>query len=148
MKVHHHKMSLFDAPKGSCLIHACNAMGVWRSGIAVEFSRRFPNAYTIYRAYCSHFPAVTGDGLAIRDKDFYIGCLITSKDFGCNKDQPEVILAQTATALDGLLRSVPHNVPLYSCKFNSGLFQVEWSRTEKLLLDHMDERDWHVCDPT
>ncbi|KAK4904538.1 ADP-ribose 1''-phosphate phosphatase, partial [Elasticomyces elasticus] len=38
--VHESPGSLFDSPDGSALIHACNCMGVWGSGIANDFRER------------------------------------------------------------------------------------------------------------
>jgi hypothetical protein len=32
--IKYHKMSLFDVPTGSVLVHAVNNQGVWGSGIA------------------------------------------------------------------------------------------------------------------
>ena len=35
------------------LVHACNCKGVWGSGIAVEFAKRFPFAHADYVRLCS-----------------------------------------------------------------------------------------------
>ncbi|KAJ5523738.1 hypothetical protein N7494_010388 [Penicillium frequentans] len=43
---------IFDAPPRSALIHACNARGSWGAGIARDFARNYPWAYTKYREYC------------------------------------------------------------------------------------------------
>ncbi|KAJ5578734.1 Appr-1-p processing [Penicillium hispanicum] len=44
--------SLFDAPTGSALIHACNAQGTWGKGIAATFKHKYPAAFQVYRTYC------------------------------------------------------------------------------------------------
>ena len=46
------KGSVFDAPKGVILAHACNAQGSWGSGVALEFKKRFPDAYAYYHKTC------------------------------------------------------------------------------------------------
>lgn len=146
MKIIYHKMSLFDAPRDSCLVHACNSMGVWSKGIARTFAEKFPDSFTIYKEICKLFPTL-GRAYLIRDKDYYIGCLFTSKDFGPRKDPPDMILKSTQKALDDFMSSISHGIPIYSNRFNSGLFNVPWTDTENLLLNHPDTREWHVCDP-
>ncbi|KAJ5226451.1 ADP-ribose 1''-phosphate phosphatase [Penicillium chermesinum] len=47
--------SLFDAPAGSGLIHACNSEGSWGAGIARAFKLKYPAAYKAYRNHCSKF---------------------------------------------------------------------------------------------
>ncbi|KAJ5682946.1 hypothetical protein N7462_006111 [Penicillium macrosclerotiorum] len=43
---------LFDAPEGSCLIHACNTQGAWGAGIAKAFKQKYPAAFRYYRDHC------------------------------------------------------------------------------------------------
>lgn len=147
LKIIQHKMSLFDPvliPKGSILVHATNCKGIWGSGVAREFAILFPEAYNVYAAACRS-SNVVGTSLVIRDQDYYVGCLNTSFDYGPRKDPPEKILEQTKTALVCFMRNLPHGIPIYSCKFNSGLFQVEWERTEALIAEIEDSRVWNVC---
>jgi len=46
------KASLFTAPEGSIIIHACNTKGVWGSGIAAAFAKIFPDARNVYAKAC------------------------------------------------------------------------------------------------
>lgn len=158
------KESLFNAPLGSILVHACNAQGVWGSGIAVEFKKRFPTSFASYHNFCvnSAKPPV-GDTLIVGpEQGYYIGCLITSENFGVRKDPPDLILEQTTAAVQNLLRSlqstpkpVPGSglqfptlpIPIYSNKFNSGFFGVPWEESEKVLKRLIGPTDWTIMDP-
>ena len=51
--IQYKKMSLFDAPENSIITHACNAQGVWGSGIAKEFKKRYSNAFEVYYEHCN-----------------------------------------------------------------------------------------------
>lgn len=151
------KESLFVAPLGSILVHACNAKGVWGSGIAVEFKKRFPNAFTEYHNFCVNAtgPIVGTAIITGPEQGYYIGCLITSKDFGVNRDAPLVILMNTEEAVKNLLIAVKNPpagtpnlpIPIYSNKFNSGFFGVPWQSSEKILTDLIGPTDWTVMDP-
>jgi ADP-ribose 1''-phosphate phosphatase len=96
-------------------------------------------------------------------KRHWIACLFTSRGYGKptkkhpGMDKPEIILEQTRNAVRDLRqqlaklgvseekvtegadlkgeRAVEQNVlgELWSCKFNSGLFAVEWADTRKVL---------------
>lgn len=128
------KGDLFDAPKGSIIIHACNTKGVWGSGIAKEFAKRFPKARDIYAQACQEKGAsLIGTCLLIPAGDFVIGCLFTSKGFGNYVDSPTKILAQTETAVADLLAQNTDNREMHMCKINSGLFRVDWNDTKKVL---------------
>lgn len=77
----------------------------------------------------------------------FIVCLFTSFDFGRRADNPDMIANCTHAALLDLKHQmdvyglVPDDQEigklypngLYTCRFNSGLFGVPWSRTRNLL---------------
>jgi ADP-ribose 1''-phosphate phosphatase len=148
------KGNLFDAPKGSVLVHACNAQGVWGSGIAVEFKKKFPTSFMEYKHFCSSRNRSMKLGHAKLTSDL-VGCLITSNDYGSKVDSPKTILHHTEKAVRHLVEElrtkfngvVPH---IHSNKFNSGLFNVPWAQTEKVLKElihlHPDVHwtVWHV----
>ena len=150
MPIVYKKGSLFEAPKGSMLVHAVSTKSVWGSGIAKEFKALFPESYTFYLEMCAEEGAKLL-GLVIycpEENGYNVSNLVTSLDYGCNKDPKEMILANTRTALHYLLEET-HNVqPIHSCKFNSGLFGVPWEETEKVLLEVMEKvgytKDWTV----
>lgn len=124
--------SLFDAPKGGLLVHACNAQGVWGSGIAKEFKKKFPTSFEEQKMYCD-MADQTGNALITSEN---VGCLFTSRGYSTGKDNEEVILKNTKTALEDLLSTfngLRENYFIYSNKFNSGLFGVPWGHTEILL---------------
>lgn len=139
-------MSLFEAPGGSLLVHACNAKGVWGSGIAKEFKERFPTAYKRYNQFCQNKNPL-GAGQLFEDNGYFIGCLITSSGFANSLDSKDAILVHTTLALKDLMSFQEMNI--YSNKFNSGLFKVPWEETEKILKVFVERYDlnWTVCDP-
>lgn len=147
------KMSLFDSPDGVILVHSCNAQGVWGSGIAREFKERFPESFKQYNEYCtsreSGSKIILGTGMYCRrENSKYVGCLITSCNYDKNVDTPDEILVNTTLALYNLMDKYPFQV-FYSNKFNSGLFNVPWEETEKILKVMVNKFDveWIVCDP-
>lgn len=126
------KSSLFDAPKGSVLLHACNTKGVWGSGIAKQFAERFPDAKEKYSWMCSfEGKSLLGKCLLIDDGDYTVACIFTSEDYGANVDTPAEILKHTKSAIADLLSQT--NKPIHSCKINSGLFNVPWEKTKRIL---------------
>lgn len=144
------KGSLFDAPKGSLIVHACNCRGVWGAGIALEFHKRYPEAFKVYSAYCNIRKPNESRGtfISIKEVDHMIGCLMTSKSYGPHKDSPEQILKATDLAIKELM-TCPVTV-IYSCKINAGLFGVPWEKTEAIILEHLKANPdvkWIVMTP-
>jgi ADP-ribose 1''-phosphate phosphatase len=128
------KGNLFDAPKGSILLHACNCRGMWGSGIAKEFAKRFPEAYVQYKERCETYGhGLLGTCFLIPAGDYTVGCFFTSVDYGKLVDSPEEILDATKTAVADLLRWNPDKKEVHTCKINSGLFRVPWQNTKKIL---------------
>lgn len=141
-------MSLFESPEGSVIGHACNAQGVWGSGIAKEFKLRFPEVFKKYNEYCKNDSKV-GTTLIIEDLNYKIVNMITSENYGNLVDKPETILENTKKCLNELKHYVKeHNIKtVYSNKFNSGLFKVPWEKTEQLILQFTKDTNcnWIVC---
>lgn len=149
------KMSLFDAPEGSVLVHACNGQGVWGSGIAKEFKARFPSAYRAYQEFCHELGLVgTAQLVSTAGPDgsiYWIGNLINSSGYGSRLDDQEEILVNTVLSLNNLCANLDNKEirTVYSNKFNSGLFKVPWERTEAIIKVFANRYDltWIVCDP-
>jgi ADP-ribose 1''-phosphate phosphatase len=146
------KGSLFDAPKGSILVHSVSTKGVWGSGIAKEFKRKFPKSFKNYQnalVSCDYANiSRIGKGFILPwEKDYYIACLVTSNGYGKFKDSKELILRYTYSALSEFLnyKREEENLdrPIHSNKFNSGLFGVPWKETEKILLEVMKETGYN-----
>lgn len=128
------KGNLFDAPKGSIIIHAVNCRGLWGAGIAREFAKRFPEAYEMYSIVCqTNGNALLGKCLLIPVKDYTVGCLFTSKNYGQFVDKPAMILKSTRYAIEDLIKKNIENKPMHMCKINSGLFNVPWDDTKAVL---------------
>lgn len=134
------KGNLFDAPKGSYLVHSCNCMGRWGSGIAAQFQKLFPRSYDEYRWFCNDFHRPQpGDVLVCKPENGYqVVCLFTSRGYGAGVDPPHRIVAATGLALSRM----PKDKPVHMPRINSGHFNVPWSRTEELLID-FDVTIWH-----
>jgi len=163
MGLEYKKMSLFDAPEGSIIVHACNAQGSWNSGIAKEFKERYPRSFQHYEEYCRlnprHLKVGRGKLLSSTiEHKHKVGILITSNKYGAEKDPKELIKIQTTLAINQLLetnlaahgRNPSVKGIIYSNKFNSGLFKVPWKETELILttvLKHYSWITWIVCDP-
>jgi ADP-ribose 1''-phosphate phosphatase len=162
--VTHQKISLFDAPKGSIIVHACNSQGVWGSGIAKEFKERYPHSYHQYHMFCKGketTPRKTACGLGqlsfhSTNEDHWVGWIVTSHNYGDKKDSSEQIKANTALALRDLCHDIyvshaGESIDVYSNKFNSGLFGVHWEDSELILntvLRDYPRINWIVCDPS
>ena len=145
------QMSLFDAPEGSMLVHACNAQGVWGSGIAAEFKKRYPRSYKEYGEFLdSQYTGVGDTFLHSQENKRHVVSMITSWDYGKKVDCPAVILVNTVLALDDFVNCLTfdNKKPIYSNKFNSGMFKVPWTDTEKILQVFVERHrlDWTVCE--
>ena len=134
MQLEVRKGDLFEnATPGAALAHACNCQGVWGSGIALDFKKRFPEAYESYKWFCRDdiMPGVAFIGKS------NVVCLFTSKDYGARKDPPEMILKATYNAALQFLKSFHSGQyttrEIHSPKINAGFFGVPWEDTEKVL---------------
>lgn len=161
--VTYQKMSLFDAPHGSIIVHACNSQGVWGSGIAKPFKEKYPKSFREYHEFCkmsNDEPRGSACGQAGLSSSYdgephTVGWLITSHNYGQLKDSPEVIKVYTTLALHNFCKLVVERnylstskIDVYSNKFNSGLFSVPWEDTELILntvLKSFPKINWIVC---
>jgi ADP-ribose 1''-phosphate phosphatase len=144
LQLTYHQGDLLQAPEGALLIHACNAKGVWGTGIAKAFKSQYPQAYATHHAFCvkdhkpSH-PVPTGTTQLLAPCDtqrHWIGCLFTSAKYGKAKDKPELIVRNTVEAMQMLLELVSRTegiTVIRMCKINSGKFGVPWKKTAEAL---------------
>ena len=133
------KGSLFDAPKGSIICHACNCQGVWGSGIAKQFAQRYPHAYKFYQRMCREGGDLLGLCLLLDTGNHIVGCLFTSANFGSKVDSVPEILDATADAIGDLIWQNTSNKPIHMCKINSGLFGVDWKLTQEVLESYPEQ---------
>ena len=95
--------NLFTAPDHFILVHACNTLGSWGSGIALTFRQNYPAQFAQYQAHClSHGQTLVGTCFLIPGDKHDIACLFTSRAYGKYKDKPAEILAATRKALKDL----------------------------------------------
>lgn len=137
---------LFHAPKGAVLVHACNCQGVWGSGIAAQFAERFPDAYVKYAEFCKKDNPHPGSIKLIQDDGYTIACLLTSQHYGSFIDSPKLILEATGRCVNKLRIFIDKTRFVASPKINSGLFNVPWEDTEKVIKKNW-HGDWHVYTP-
>lgn len=128
------KGDIFElAPKGEYIAHAVNCQGVWGSGIAEQFRKKYPESYREYVNYCLDWrpDQIIGESYETREN---VVCLFTSKDYGGNKDGVDKIVLATRSALKDFLEyREDEGTTIYMPKINSGLFGVPWHKTEAVL---------------
>jgi len=125
---------LFAAPENSILVHACNTVGSWGTGIALAFKEKYPTQFELYKAHCNeHGQALIGTCLLISGDKHDIACLFTSRGYGKRRDSKEEILVATKAAVQDLIKQNATSKPLHACRFNSGKFGVPWEDTEYIL---------------
>ena|ERR1700734_3226870 len=128
------KGDLFAAPKNSIICHACNCYGVWGAGIALKFAAEFPTAKFVYSEHCKNYGnELAGTTLLIPENKNTVGCLFTSEGVGATKSSKLNILRNTWLSINDLIKQNVDNKPIHMCKINSGLFGVEWEKTQKVL---------------
>ncbi|KAE8144424.1 hypothetical protein BDV25DRAFT_171552 [Aspergillus avenaceus] len=170
--------SIFDAPDGAALIHACNCVGSWGKGVARSFKKKYPAAYAIYRAHCQKLqrapehqtvsdtsPETDAQGSTTRtiqlpegtaliipphvgdynrnEKKHWIICLFTSRHYGKRATSAENIIHNTELAVADMVKQLDELrteesqtmaiSELWSCRFNSGLFAVNWEHSRRVL---------------
>jgi ADP-ribose 1''-phosphate phosphatase len=141
---------LEDAPNTALLVHACNASGAWGNGIAKQFRENYPEAYAAYHQYCRNTkPAdIIGKSMLITQADgLAIGCLFVREGWGqpSRKEREagygDSVLRATKVALATLLQGLAKNeeekvtviTEIRMPKINSGLFGIEWQKTEDVI---------------
>lgn len=146
------KMSLFDVPKKSILVHAVNCQGVWGSGIAKEFKEKYPNAFEDYKIQCRGYKLL-GSCSIVNENEQIVVSIGTSNNYGILVDTPNEILVNTTLSLNDLCILLEDHdyiidVPIYSNKFNSGLFNVPWDKTSAILEVFVKRYnlDWTICE--
>ncbi|KAL4994574.1 hypothetical protein BDV10DRAFT_197437 [Aspergillus recurvatus] len=127
---------LFDAPDGTALIHT-----VARTGLIPAHNIRLPEGSALI------IPPQKRDYGNPRGKRNWIICLFTSRGYGRNVSGVDIILQNTELAIADLKRQLdrlkekesgPDDVnltALRACRFNSGLFGVDWALTRRILGD-------------
>lgn len=147
-------MSLFDAPRDAIIVHAANAEGIWGSGIAAEILKRYPKQFKHYSTFANNIGTCVMDGIvgAHSGESHTVCNLITSSIDSKNPDSEETILINTTTAINDFLINYTwmdkKKHPIYSNKFNSGIFNVPWEKTAKILEILIDRYniEWIVCE--
>ena len=139
--------NLFNAEKGSLLVHACNTEGVWGAGIAATFARLYPNYLRAYESVCrSRGQRLLGRAIIFEGHWHKVGCLFTSTGFGKRALYRDEILKATRESLLDLFDQMKHDEDINMPRINSGLFRVPWEHT-KAVLEEFPERTFKVWTP-
>ena len=134
------KGDLFDAPRGSLIVHACNTEGVWGAGIAASFAQFYPSYYLAYRALCiKKGESLLGTALLLQGKWHRVGCLFTSSGFGRKALYQDEIILNTRKSLVDLFSQISNTEVVNMPKINSGLFRVPWEKTEAVVREFEDK---------
>lgn len=152
MSIVYKKMSLFDAPSNSYLMHACNSEGIWGAGIAKEIHKRYTHQFWAYNEYANESLGSSLFDAGYTLDEHIIVNLVTSSLGSQSPDKEDEILINTTLALENFFQyytSESNAREIYCNKFNSGLFNVPWAKTEKILkiLSNKHGITVTVCDP-
>jgi len=126
------KLDLFKAPPGVCLAQSCNTVGSWGAGIAREFKARFPETYQQQLSLCESYSnksQLLGNSHLNKENGYSVASLFVSSGYGKSKSNEEDILKFTGSAVSQLLNDPVIN-EVWIPKINSGLFGVDWEKTE------------------
>lgn len=132
--------SLFEAPPGAVLVHACNGQGVWGAGIAAQMKVRFPAAFEKYCLRCAstRWEHLRGFAQVSRCPPFWVASLPVSERYGVHRDSVRQIVQATRAALQGLLApeswgGAVRPDEFHSPRINAGLFGVPWELTAAVI---------------
>lgn len=150
-------------PRSQSFLDACNARGVWGSGVGFVFKQKYPDAFHKYSIHCHspppgskisvkrHQAKLVGTALLIPPSNttgqrqacetpHYIACLFTSLDYGKQVSPADVILENTRNALRDLAKQVAEFKQsgeevgnCHAVRINCGKFGVEWQQTKTVL---------------
>lgn len=138
------KGNLFDAIKDpeAIFVHSCNAKCTWNAGIALQFKKRFPRAFTQYCKKLDNNGGKTGVSFIVKEKGVKIGCLIVSTGYGAEKDPEDLIIENTRKAIQHLIDNIKEtSIIIHSPLINSGLFFVPWEKTAEIIRNIKTDKD-------
>lgn len=133
---------LLMAKEDLILAHAVNAQGVMGAGIAKAIRQKFPTNFFQYKEACENSD-ITGKCVLGITSSNMIANLCTSRGFGSEVDSEESILKNTILAIQDMFDQLekmylPRKV-ICSNKFNSGIFNVPWEKTEAIIAKFMEK---------
>lgn len=139
--------NMFDSvPSETLLLHACNCWGNWGKGIALEFAKRFPEAYSQHKEYCNSKTTeelLNTSQIILPSK---VVCLFTSRGFGKQKGTIREILESTRRSLVHLFDQEFSNdiIKIRAPRINAGLFCVPWENTKSIIMEVISKQQKEV----
>ena len=111
-----------SAPDNAVLIHSCNCVGKWGTGVATALAHKFPTLVKTCQEYCKDHSIEELLGTCVmawaEDEDVsrtqWVACLFTSKGYGKKtpshpgESSPSAITAHTRTALQDLRQQLEY----------------------------------------
>ncbi|OCT49743.1 hypothetical protein CLCR_07183 [Cladophialophora carrionii] len=163
-----------DAPDRAVIVHAVNCQGVWGYGMAKELKNMSSDYEQERKLRLKGLDNLFIREVPIPKPRHWIACLFTSTGYGKRnmktnnpgKDSPSQILNHTRFALEEFrTRLEDYDIPgpdkvtsseaddekpgeIWSAKFNSGAFGVDWELTRDILVEEFDNsgRQWTLLE--
>lgn len=132
------KGNIFDSD-AEALVNAVNTVGVMGGGIALEFKKRFPLNFRIYKEACDKNVFLIGDILAVKEDKTIIN--FPTKAHWRDSSQYSYIQSGLKTLKTKLaelgIGSVA--IPALGC----GLGGLDWAIVKKMIVDELNDCD--IC---
>lgn len=138
------KGNIFDSD-AEALVNAVNTVGVMEKGIALEFKKRFPQNFEIYKGVCDAKMLSVGDILIVKDDKTIIN--FPTKIHWRDKSKYEYIQSGLRKLREELkdLNITSVAIPALGC----GLGGLDWKIVKKMIVDELNDCDtcFYVYEP-
>lgn len=139
------KGNIFDSD-AEALVNAVNTVGVMGKGIALEFKKRFPKNFEIYKGVCDANMLSIGDILIVEDGKTIIN--FPTKIHWRDNSKYEYIQSGLRNLREELkdLNISSVAIPALGC----GLGGLDWEIVKKMFIDELNDCDvsFHVYEPS
>ena len=139
------KGNIFDSD-AEALVNAVNTVGVMGKGIALEFKKRFPKNFEIYKGVCDANMLSIGDILIVEDGKTIIN--FPTKIHWRDNSKYEYIESGLRNLREELkdLNIPSVAIPALGC----GLGGLDWEIVKKMFIDELNDCDvsFHVYEPS
>lgn len=139
------KGDLFKAfPQVDTIGHGCNCLGLMDAGIALEFKKRYPENYQIYKDLCEKKEFIPGSVLFFKSKNsFFPNVLNLGTQFNPGKDAKLELI-------DDCCKKILMHYKLWEIKklglpkIGCGIGGLLWPEVEKVLRKHFEKSELEV----
>jgi len=138
------KGNIFDS-NAEALVNAVNTVGIMGKGIALEFKKRFPKNFEIYKGVCDANMLSIGDILIVHDGKTIIN--FPTKIHWRDKSKYEYIQSGLRNLREELkdLNITSVAIPALGCGFGG----LDWKIVKKMIVDELNDCDtcFYVYEP-